>query len=240
MKKEHRDEAVQPTHGIIYKAIGPTGKVYIGQTTESLKERKRKHQYRAHRGDRRSPFHVALLALGFSSFAWEQIDTANSKEELDQKEKHWIAHYKANDPAHGYNGTSGGEHYTATPEHRRKNSEARKGKKLPLATCQKMSLAHKNKGTKPPSWKDKKLTEEHRQKIGIGNKGKIRSPETCKKISITKKKRYAEKEGDPLHLFDTDRHGLQNLFREFDEAMEEAEQPDYGRGLRLVTSGEMA
>jgi hypothetical protein len=47
-------------------------------------------------------------------------------------------------------------------------------------------------------------------------------------------------EGDPLHLFDTDRRGLQNLFREFDEAMESMEPPDYGRGIRLVTAGELA
>jgi hypothetical protein len=45
-------------------------------------------------------------------------------------------------------------------------------------------------------------------------------------------------EGDTLHLFDIDRLGIQNLFREFDEAMESAEQPEYGRGLRLVTTGE--
>jgi hypothetical protein len=47
-------------------------------------------------------------------------------------------------------------------------------------------------------------------------------------------------EGDPLHLFDTDRNGLQNLLREFDEAMEEPEPMGYGRSLRLVTLGEMA
>jgi hypothetical protein len=39
---------------------------------------------------------------------------------------------------------------------------------------------------------------------------------------------------DPLHLFDMDRHGLHDLFREFDEAMEQEEERPR---LRLVKAG---
>jgi hypothetical protein len=47
-------------------------------------------------------------------------------------------------------------------------------------------------------------------------------------------------EGDPLHLFDMDRRALPDLFREFDEAMEEAREDD-GPRLHLVhPAGEFA
>jgi hypothetical protein len=40
---------------------------------------------------------------------------------------------------------------------------------------------------------------------------------------------------DPLNLFELDRHGLHELFREFDEAME---PPEEGSHLRLVREGD--
>jgi hypothetical protein len=44
---------------------------------------------------------------------------------------------------------------------------------------------------------------------------------------------------DPLHLLDMDRHGLQDLFRDFDRAMGEAGEDD-GPRLHLVPAGEPA
>jgi hypothetical protein len=41
--------------------------------------------------------------------------------------------------------------------------------------------------------------------------------------------------GEPLHLFELDRHGLHDLFREFDEAMESQEEK--GPRLHLVREG---
>jgi hypothetical protein len=46
---------------------------------------------------------------------------------------------------------------------------------------------------------------------------------------------------DPLHLFEMDRRALPDLFREFDEAMEEArEREDDGQRLHPVPAGEPA
>ena len=146
-------------YGIIYKATGPTGLVYIGQTTESLKERIRRHQCRAQRGDRRGAFQVAILEHGFSAFAWEQIDTAETAEELDEKEKYWIAHYQSDNPAHGYNGTTGGIKTVYTQETRQKMSEAQKGEK--------------------GYWHGKTFSEEHRRKISKAHKGKKKPPRTA-------------------------------------------------------------
>jgi hypothetical protein len=144
-------------HGIIYKATGPDGRVYVGQTKKTLAQRKADHAFRARVNDQRTAFQVAILELGgVNAFTWEQIDTFNGKEELEQKEKYWTAYYKADDPAYGYSGQSGGIHFTASTETRKKMSDA---------------LKHHP------------VTEETRRKISEGNKGKPKSPEHCRNSS---------------------------------------------------------
>jgi len=192
-------------YGIIYKATGPSGLVYIGQTTESLKERKRRHQYRAYLGDRRGAFQIALLDEGFSAFAWEQIDTAENKIDLDQKERYWIAHYQSDNSAHGYNQNDGGIHYKANAETRRKMSESlkgknkgktawNKGKHASKETRRKISEAHKGRIVSKETrdklsviHKGKRLTVEQRRKISEANKGHTTSEATRQKISATLK-----------------------------------------------------
>ena len=203
-------------YGIIYKATGPTGLVYIGQTKNTLKRRKKGHIYRARKGDK-YPFQIALLEFGVSAFTWDQIDTAETKEELDAKEKQWIAHYQSDNPAHGYNGTDGGINGTVsvearqkmslarkgktfTAEHRRKIGEARKGKPLSLETRRKISEAHKGKTysdeyieKQRAAQKGRKKSEEWRRKIGAAHKGRQRSPEYRQKISEGLKRYFKEK-----------------------------------------------
>jgi len=121
------------SYGIIYKAIGPTGKAYIGQTVKVLERRKSNHKFLSLKGDKRTPFLVALLAEGFHNFKWKQIDTADSQEELDSKEKRWIEFYDSTNPEKGYNGTSGGIKYSLSAETLKKFSEVQKGEKNPKA-----------------------------------------------------------------------------------------------------------
>jgi group I intron endonuclease len=117
------------SYGIIYKVRGPTGKVYVGQTTQTLKARKCGHAYRMKKGDRRTVFQLALLEHSFDSFTWEEIDSAETKEELDAKEKRWIAHYDSMNPERGYNNTGGGIGGIPNEETRRRLSEIMKGKR---------------------------------------------------------------------------------------------------------------
>jgi group I intron endonuclease len=169
------------SYGIIYKATDPTGKVYIGQTTESLSLRKSKHAYRVKKMDHRGAFQIALLEHGFSTFSWEQIDTAESKKELDTKEKKWIAHYRADDPTFGYNATDGGTNTRLSPETKRKISEAKKGK------------PHNNQvGDKHPR---SKLTEETVRQIKIELQAGMKSRDVKKKHGVTKFDMYNIKSG---------------------------------------------
>lgn len=97
-------------YGIIYKATNClNGKVYIGQTTKCLEERKKQHIYLSQQREAsKNYFHRALIHHGETSFTWEVIDTAFSKEELDGKEQDWIVFYEAFGRG-GYNLTPGGQ-----------------------------------------------------------------------------------------------------------------------------------
>lgn len=142
------------SYGIIYKAVSPDGKVYIGQTVKPLKKRKSEHKARTIYKDLRTTFQIALLNIGFSNFAWEQVDMADSKEELETKEKYWIKYYKSDNPANGYNMQSGGKHYKPSEITKRKLSELNKGKSMPHEHYLKLSKLFR--GEKSPS---AKLTE---------------------------------------------------------------------------------
>jgi len=182
-------------YGIIYKATSPDGKVYIGQTIRTLKQRKSAHAFRAKKQDRRTPFQLALLTEGFANFAWEQVDQAETKAELDAKEKYWISHYNSMNPEKGYNNQDGGIHYSPSAETLCKKSEAWKGEKNPMFG---KHLTPWNKGLQGAQ----RHSNETRQKIGEANrnpsveircklsnarKGKHLSPETRHKLSEANK-----------------------------------------------------
>lgn len=74
--------------GIIYKITNTkNGKVYIGQTTHTLRDRWRLH---CARNSTCSLLKRAILEYGKDAFIMEQVDTAESREELNQKEMAWI------------------------------------------------------------------------------------------------------------------------------------------------------
>lgn len=155
--------------GIIYKATNTiNGKVYIGQTKQDFESRKRYHYFYMNQGVD-FVFYRALRKYGWDNFHWEIIDTANSEDELDNKEIFWISHLKSyiyDENSNGYNMTLGGEGArgrVVSDETRKKLSKAKKGENNPLF--------------------GKNLSEEHRRKISDGNKGKNVSEETRIKMS---------------------------------------------------------
>lgn len=91
---------------IIYKFTNNlNGKVYIGQTTRPLQERVAQHL----NSKDFTHFHCALRKYGVNNFTVEEIDCADSKKELDEKEIFWISHYNSTDRLIGYNSTYGGD-----------------------------------------------------------------------------------------------------------------------------------
>jgi hypothetical protein len=114
----------------IYKIEFPNGKNYIGLTTTSLEQRKKEHKSCAKNGDTKCLYNALRKYDMIDTFELIQIDTANTIEELCEKEMKYILEYNSyyqNDK--GYNMTYGGEGtngYVFTEEDRQKISEAQK------------------------------------------------------------------------------------------------------------------
>lgn len=96
---------------IIYKATNlVNGKVYVGQTVNTLKYRKEQHWREAICPSRKNVhFHNALLKYGIDNFEFEIIDRARDVDELNKKESYWISYYNSTDSRYGYNKDSGGK-----------------------------------------------------------------------------------------------------------------------------------
>lgn len=111
---------------IVYKITNVlNGKIYIGITTRTLEERWQQHCYDALKKQDNNYFHRAIRKYGKEYFVPEEIDYANTKEELKQKEIYYIEVYHTciyDKNCQGYNSTYGGDLATSP-----------KGEKNPLS-----------------------------------------------------------------------------------------------------------
>lgn len=103
------------------------GKVYVGQSRNTVSSRWYKHI----RGDGSkcaSVIHKAIVKHGAENFKFSVIDFCETIEQMDYKEKYHIKTLNTMSP-NGYNITSGGGHgFVYTKEHRARLSESAKNK----------------------------------------------------------------------------------------------------------------
>lgn len=116
---------------IIYKVTNNiNNKIYIGQTKYKANQRLNKHYteavYEQNHNIGIPYFHQALLKYGKENFSVEVIDTAETKDELNEKEQYWISFYNSMDRTVGYNSVPGGNDFTKSPESRAIMSEKKK------------------------------------------------------------------------------------------------------------------
>ena len=200
-------------YGIIYVAVNVTNnRCYVGQTTGTLEDRRKKHL-----NTKEKFLFQNILQKHPEDFQWGIIAEASSQEELDALELHWGSEFSSMAPA-GYclklgNGNGkmseetkrklskalSGENHplfgkTPSEETKRKLSEAKAGENHPLfgkthsdATKRKMSEA--NSGEKCYMF-GKTHSDEAKKKISKATSGennpmfgKTLSEETKKKIS---------------------------------------------------------
>ena len=170
--------ASQQAMGVIYKITNTlNGKPYVGQTQRQLKVRIHKHKYGNLYIDK------VIQKHGWEgNFTVEVLEECATIEQLNAREKFWIAELNSKVP-NGYNLTDGGlGHVGRSPskETRAKISVGNKGKKRTKETRAKIAAAMKGKSRKPHS-------KETRAKISVAQTGKKISPETCAKISAANK-----------------------------------------------------
>ena len=89
-------------------------KIYVGQTTVSIKLRFQNHLSAA-RNNKDYVIGKAIRKYGQDKFYVELLEEC-LKEELNEREKYWISFFKATDSRYGYNLSIGGHHPFTTKE----------------------------------------------------------------------------------------------------------------------------
>ena len=104
----------------IYKITNiQNNKVYIGQSIRPINQRLQRHINDALNNILDTHFARAIKKYGKENFVIEEIDTANTQEELNKKEQYWIKYYDS--VINGYNETDaiskcGGNTYQSKTE----------------------------------------------------------------------------------------------------------------------------
>ena len=126
----------------IYKITNiQNNKVYIGQTIRPIEQRFKRHLSDALNNILDTHFARAIRKYGKENFIIEQIDEAQTQDELNQKEQYWIKYY--NSVNKGYNETDaiskcGGNTYQSKTEEemeviKEKIRQTKIGSKNPMA-----------------------------------------------------------------------------------------------------------
>lgn len=163
-------------------------KLYVGQTKKGIKVRWDSHIHHAIReGKEYTPkclIDRAIRKHGKENFCMYVVDIAKDQDELNEKEKLWIAKLKTQET--GYNISPGGgfrKEYHQSEETRRKNSERMKGEK------------HFNYGKHLREDTRKKISKsvwKFQQQPGYVHPctGKPRTPEVCRLVREHWNKHY--------------------------------------------------
>ncbi len=118
------------TTGIIYKITNKAnGKVYIGQTIQTLARRRGEHLYRFRKENRDHLIYLAFRKYGVDNFKWDVLETCEDLTELNEREVYYIKEY--NSYERGYNMNVGGN--SVSIETRERLSEIFMGREITWA-----------------------------------------------------------------------------------------------------------
>lgn len=165
---------------IIYKITNlVNSKIYIGQTINSIEKRWARHTWATTKKRNAMAITSSIIKYGEDNFIIEQIDTANSIDELNEKEIYYIELYNSLSP-NGYNISPGGGNRIMSEETKLKLLMINKGRKASDETRKKLSESHK--GWVP--------SEETRQKWRDAFSGKSPSENTIKAAIEARQKTF--------------------------------------------------
>lgn len=189
----------------IYKLTSPSGKSYVGQSVDIERRFKK---YRSMNCKSQYGIYNAIVKYGFDSFNIDILheipDCENACDVLNELEIDEIIKHNTLYP-NGYNMVSGGRNYYASDEHKKRLSEAHKGKAMLPQTAAALiaantgrivsdetreKIASKQRGIKKPkemidklrlSRVGKSLSSEHKAKISKSLVG-VKKPEEFRYI----------------------------------------------------------
>lgn len=208
-------------YGYVYKLTNiKNGKIYIGKAKEgrtgrgknAIEKRWNEEIERAHRLERWNKEHPqekkklryienAINKYGEESFRIEEIDTALTKEQLNEKERYWIKFFEARNHSKGYNlrdGGEGGGHHEKTrlllskiSQEKAKNPEYLKKLSEAITNVwnedryQEKQIEERRARAQDPKWK-RKMTRINRKKA--------QDPKWKKKVSDYGLKKWNQRE----------------------------------------------
>lgn len=157
----------------VYMHISPSGKRYIGITSQTVSQR-----WRNGNGYKKTVFYNAIQKYGWENFEHIILYENVSKDFACIKEQELIKKYKTQQKRYGYNVAMGGQcnmkGYKHSEETRKKisinTSKGQKGRKLSEETKRKIALSHTGM----------KLSEEAKRKKSVFCSKKIMCVETGK------------------------------------------------------------
>lgn len=125
--------------GCIYKIVSPSGKVYIGQTVQSVDKRWKQHVDAAHREykDHCKVLNRSIRKYGSKHFTVEILEECKN-EDLDTKEQEYIQKHNTMVP-HGMNIKCGGKSGKHSEETKHMISNSLLGRLVTMETRQKLS-----------------------------------------------------------------------------------------------------
>lgn len=185
----------------VYKHTAPNGKVYIGVT-------RKKPNRRWNNGKgyiRNKHFYSAIQKYGWGNIKHEIVLEGLTKEQASQGERALIRLHKANDPAHGYNHTSGGyDGYELNDAQKRAISERAHRQFSDDEFKTKFDLMMKD--------------PDRRKRVSDGLRQYYQSPEAREKASFAQKKKleddsYRERLRDAARKRSADREYREKLSR---------------------------
>ncbi|MGI9296594.1 MAG: GIY-YIG nuclease family protein [Gammaproteobacteria bacterium] len=169
---------------IIYRAIAPNGKSYIGQTVRTLQQRRQDHESASRHVSKINigcrAFYAALRKYGAENFRWNVLCHARNMDELNALEEECIALHNTQSP-NGYNLRTGGGNSRLHPETRVKLSAGMRG-------------ANNHRFGKPAHNRGKPLSAETRAKLSVAIKRANEKPEVRAKKSAAIRRAHANPE----------------------------------------------
>ena len=187
----------------IYKITSPSGKIYIGQTTNYSK---RHNAYKNHKCKLQPKLFASIEKYGFINHTIEIVKECQV-EDLNYYERYYQEYYES--VLNGLN-----LRYTATTdksgfmseESKKKMSDSGKGKIITEEWRKNLSIAGMNR----------RHTEEEKQKISQANKGKIKTPEHIAKIQATLKTMQMPKRSEETKALQSLNNGKSKKVNQYD------------------------
>lgn len=161
----------------IYKITSPRGKVYVGQSRNIERRRKRYHALRDCKGQPK--LYNSIVKYGFSEHVFEVLEEC-LVEELNRRERYWQDFYNVLEgglncvlvPADGLTKVLSAETLSNM-------SKAKLGKKMPPVSEEWLRKRRLRRGPRGPYGPQGPHSEEHRRNIGKALQGVPKAKVTC-------------------------------------------------------------